>query len=875
MKRKFLILALLILPVIAFAQVPPTNIPTDGNIASPANPLNFNPPSTDVSVNYLANIFGVVDGVLHGSGSQILGQMFSVFNAAVLALGLIVVSYIYLVGTLQTAHEGELLGRKWSSSLIPIKMATGIGLIIPKATGYSFIQIFVMWVVVQGVGAADKIWDQALNYLQEGGVIVQQARDVTKSGPLLDASGSILKSEVCMFALRKHLVEQRQSAINAGQPAPAAVPDFSVLPALDGKSNSLSLPYLPNSGVTAAYSAYNGACGSVSWNVDQQESNQAAKGNGNGGSEELIKRLSFARSLAVKQIILDLAPYAELIVNNATASPSLPYGQFPVDSNGKPILDQWIGSTSPPLPPLLSGTILKDSVQDYNGIVFPYLNALYHEVGNSQKFTENARAQGWLTAGRYYFDLAQTNKNIASVTHNYPKASEPATGTNLCRDLGLMSGDRCSSDGTLINNLVNSAELSNYISNASKYQVSYGRQDPGTESKFAKFSVSEKGKITKAVINTIAPGFLGIAGGLEALFNAQRTNINPIVAVSTLGTGLINFVAGIWLGGAVALAALAAAIGAIPYITSSTGVIAALNWFMPLMSAVMIAMFVAGGTLAYYIPLIPFIVFTFTAIGWFVAVIESIVAAPIVALGIAHPERHEVFGMAEQGIFLIMNIFLRPSMMLFGYIAGIILSYVSIWILGATFEPAYKQLMTNVTGLAWLLGWLAMLFIFTGLVIALLNLSFSLIHVIPDKILRWIGGGVEQFGEYSRGGLEGAKGALAGGMRPAAEGMSNRLTRSSRNKSVGLEQGRQASQSPDDAQVTDGGSAGNGGESGGGGGASGAGGSASGAGGGASGAGGGASGASGGASGAGGSASGAGGGTSGEGPLGGGGGPRY
>jgi defect in organelle trafficking protein DotA len=42
----------------------------------------------DLSVRFLSNIFGVVDGVLHGSGSQIFGQMFGVFNSAVLTLGM-------------------------------------------------------------------------------------------------------------------------------------------------------------------------------------------------------------------------------------------------------------------------------------------------------------------------------------------------------------------------------------------------------------------------------------------------------------------------------------------------------------------------------------------------------------------------------------------------------------------------------------------------------------------------------------------------------------------------------------------------------------------------------------------------------------------
>ena len=55
--------------------------------------LSFAPPASDYSVVFLANLFGVVDGVLSGTGSQIMGSMFGVFNAAVLALGGIIIMY--------------------------------------------------------------------------------------------------------------------------------------------------------------------------------------------------------------------------------------------------------------------------------------------------------------------------------------------------------------------------------------------------------------------------------------------------------------------------------------------------------------------------------------------------------------------------------------------------------------------------------------------------------------------------------------------------------------------------------------------------------------------------------------------------------------
>ena len=81
--------------------------------------LSLAPPITDSSVIYLSNLFGVVDGVLSGTGSQIMGSMMSVFNSAVLALGGIVIMYTVLVGTMNTAQDGQAMGEKWSSIWTP------------------------------------------------------------------------------------------------------------------------------------------------------------------------------------------------------------------------------------------------------------------------------------------------------------------------------------------------------------------------------------------------------------------------------------------------------------------------------------------------------------------------------------------------------------------------------------------------------------------------------------------------------------------------------------------------------------------------------------------------------------------------------------
>ena len=106
--------------------------------------LSFTPAPTDMSVKYLSAIFGNMEGVLVSSGSQILGKIFGMLNAAVLAVGGIILLYILVISTINTAASGEAMGKTWSSTWIPLRAAIGIALLLPKASGYSTIQTMMM-----------------------------------------------------------------------------------------------------------------------------------------------------------------------------------------------------------------------------------------------------------------------------------------------------------------------------------------------------------------------------------------------------------------------------------------------------------------------------------------------------------------------------------------------------------------------------------------------------------------------------------------------------------------------------------------------------------------------------------------------------------
>jgi len=207
-----------------------------------------------------------------------------------------------------------------------------------------------------------------------------------------------------------------------------------------------------------------------------------------------------------------------------------------------------------------------------------------------------------------------------------------------------------------------------------------------------------------------------------------------------------------------------------------------LFYFMiPLIWMMLGAMVSVGATLAIYVPMIPYIIFTVGAIGWLFSTIEAMVAGPLVALGILMPSHHDaIMGEAKPALMLLFNIFLRPSLMIFGLVAAILLSSMVINMVNTGFATVFANLF-NFTGTpgggvaAAAANPLALVFIlvaYVSLVITSLNKCFDAIHMVPEKVMRWIGGqGGESYGEDAAvGKMEGAVGGASTKAGQGAEG---------------------------------------------------------------------------------------------------------
>lgn len=153
---------------------------------------------------------------------------------------------------------------------------------------------------------------------------------------------------------------------------------------------------------------------------------------------------------------------------------------------------------------------------------------------------------------------------------------------------------------------------------------------------------------------------------------------------------------------------------------------------------------------------------------WTVRSIEAVIAAPLWAIMHVHPDGEGLTGRGGNGYALVLTVVLRPALMIFGLVAAISLMYPFGAILNEVFPAVFSMSVgsSDAASVGGILTKVAGAFLYVGIMMTLVNKIFSLIHVLPDQILRWIGGSQDYFGrgmeQEALGGAKQAVGSVSG-----------------------------------------------------------------------------------------------------------------
>ena len=413
-------------------------------------------------------------------------------------------------------------------------------------------------------------------------------------------------------------------------------------------------------------------------------------------------------------------------------------------------------------------------VSSLTNIASGLLTTLQNQAASSSNSNSNSTSSflntlgpyGWIVAGNYYRVLLETNSSS-------PGQVDPTGGINWnISTTGV---------GNIYSGDVTNAGHTGFMDTLLATGIAGAKQGSGG-------TLSSYDQLFTDLLNTVSSNYgFANSGSQNALtqpnsaaLSQAQTIIGNMGQLGSSGDPLSSAVGlGLsWMNTAVALIMIfsgiapAASFGAnffdcmLPFGAGVDKTIAVLQPFLLAGSAFL---YMQGALLGFYLPMVPVIIFMTSSLGWLISAIEAMVAAPLIALGLAWPEaQSEVLGRAEPAVMLILNLFLRPALMVAGFIFGLVILTIALKLTNFTFSAAL-----HVGGVAFDMayGHLIVGIAYCALVLTITTRCFNLIHQVPDKILTWIG---DQ--SQNTGGADDALGAAKGGAEKGAQGASSMHT---------------------------------------------------------------------------------------------------
>ena len=650
------------------------------------------PAQSDQSVGFLNHLFGIQNGNWHSLYYQAIGgigngslffHLLQDFDLVVLAFVTIMVFITLGIGATSTAHEGKAFGSRYHALWTPLRSAFAMVLLAPiPGVGLSLIQGALLLMVWFSIGGANYLATQATSYMVKQGGVIS---GMTPTGGTKLAQ-DILQSEIT----DQYIVNYDMLTTPKRKPALDTVswtPSSPEMGSYGAWTFTFTVP--PGSGLAP------GQLGTISVPCFSQ-----------GGP------MCTARKDAVSQMISVEYKYAQSLVNSSQAAPG--------SSSVAPVIKPATSAPSATDPVVAQAAQIYDSAEA--GAVPAEIALSNPEIQKElTTLNQNVTNFGWMSLGTFYWDIAAVNEKvqtrIGQVTHWRGYDSSAIT-----KELGPTDTKRL---GSIINTAT-AAILASQTPQAAQ----------------------QSNSIIDKVFST--DGALLYAGGTADLLLKG----DPVANLQRVGDWIVSAevpaaIAAVAESRVLAEMARKAAgvFNKIPGVGAVDGAPSALvKALSPYLMMLIVGIFAIGVVWAYYIPSVPFIIWTMAIIGWLIFIVEALVGSVIWAAGIALPEGEGIFGpRGDQGVMLFINIMFRPALMVIGFFA----SFLLIGIVGNWVGASVTVFMGSMNGaMEWNpITWVASAVIIAAIAVVITHRIFSLILWVPDNVLRWVGGQGPQLGD--------------------------------------------------------------------------------------------------------------------------------
>lgn len=675
--------------------------------------------------------------------SSPLNNVILTFNTCVLMLGGILAAYTLIAGTMSTAHDGEMLGKKWSAMWLPIRTTVGAAFIFPTVGGFCTAQIIVIWLIHQGIGLANTLWASYLDHMPENNMSSFSGPDKNEVFAL---AVGVLKSEYCTLVTNKYYEDQM--ALSSRYKNRSDYPTVAFFS--DGEKSSESALNIGN-----AYSKLNYYYGFNDTKMTDKERKALPNYSWwTGITRNSCGQITFDFSSdSVKSGTGDFSLTSLKNLSNAATESekfksSLVAGSKDVGSHSEAGMNSLSTVNAAKLNAVndMRKTLAVTAKDFYNASaegkiamrarIFNDLNSETKKFISSSKdaatslltkenpngwsdIAATMKQDGWMYAGSWYMQIYRIQTLISNISKVVPEYTDPGDYSNLVRDgdVGKVKGPMTVLDSNIKTFTDDFDTMDSKRMLAKEYDQNNGVE---RSESYSGLSVSAVfAKVVGLLGNSISNVTTGI---IEANANSSTYNDNPLGLAFIVGDRLET---AIWI-----MAPIVAGVGILSTSSILTTIVAFIS---PLISL----MFIISNLLTVVLPFMPFFLWLGAVLGWAILCIEAVIAAPLWIMIHIHPDGDGVVGRGGAGYGMVLSLTIRPALMIMGLIAALICISVFAPMVNEMFLTAFYTIASR-SGIS-LLQTPIMIGTYAMALFIVIKKSFSLIHVIPDEILKWLG----------------------------------------------------------------------------------------------------------------------------------------
>lgn len=635
-----------------------------------------------------------------GVSSTPFSILIGFINLIVLSIGGILLIYNITAGLLQSAYEGEMLGRRWSSLWAPLRVLFAVALLIPipNLGGYNVIQGGVAWITRGATLLASELWSQGSSVVLSGEI------PLTGISPKIDSEliGVIYRNQLCMW-LANYQFEVARSSLRVTFVFDTNVETPIIVSAVNGSREeicgSYRLPKTPD---------YINRLGTLAAVVESRFRNMHVA-----ILQQLIEDVD---SIIARQ-------WPILIANEGSLPPIADLIAVAVNT-----ANSRLSTESEALLTSVSSSVnkSKDARQE---LLMQLTNTDCHNEGFLSNST-SCGGNGWISAGSWHMMIARLNAEIMGLLNARPTAKE---SRYLSDSLNRFSQQIVTAaDDTSWLQRIFSAKNNNkylHLNEARRIWHTAITQFTQSATRLSVLDVRISGKLLQDAAPVGRSGLLGriweigfadAAGAMINTFSPSNWADDPIVGIVRMGNVYLDIAGALIFGGAAA-SLLSSGLG-----SAVVFVIAA-----PLAGI--------GVMQSFIIPMLPFLYWVVAIAGYFLLVIEAVVAVSLWALAHMRFDGEGISGDAGRyGWLMLLGLTLTPSLMILGYFAGMILFRVVAELFDAGMFYAMSAL-ANASPIVAVFGLIASGALIVIAYLVILQRSFSLISLFPSRILHWIG----------------------------------------------------------------------------------------------------------------------------------------